>query len=950
MVNAGDTDGDVFYKIDFNDLAGVPGVAITNPTTVNNVITIDKVPPTLAKVAEVSTPTNNETPTFIFYSTKPGIISSSFDLSGSVPLAAVLGNNSVILKGISGSNGLSSGVYNGHTVTVTDGTGNSTSLGIPSFEIDLSGAELEVVTAITTPTRDKTPTFIFKSTKKGIITSTLDFSTTTSAIIGDNIVIFNELPEGPYNNKTIIVTDSAGNATTLSIGDFTVNLNAIILTTLVPITTPSDGATLEFTFYSSSVGLVTSTLDISGSDAVVIGSNIITFNSLPEGTYSQHSIMVGSKTLLMDTFVIDTTAPMITITAIAKTSFVGLPERVLFSGEKTNDANIMLTFTASEDISGFTYDDVDISGGTGTLTTVLWPSIGRVFTAKFIPNQSQYTGGSDKIDNKLITVSISAATFQDLGGLYNTVATPGFSWTIDNNIPVLTLTPDSLTIGSASGRTLASEGDSISLTFTASKVITPIVTFKSGGVNFNSSNTPVADNPPYSSSSVNGDGKYVWTFDYMVNSSDTDGDVFYKIEFNDEFGNIGTPIVGPPLSANGVIVDTVAPVLSFVTQITTPSNNRNPSFILHSTKHGTITSNLSINWTQVGYYGNNSILFSQLDDGDYATGSITMTDAAGNIGTLNIPFFKIFTTKPNVTITSQISTPTNDRTPSLTFTSDVPGTVITNVPGGFSSSTVVVVGDNTVTFNQLLDGTYKDRTLTVIDILGNLTTTPLTEFIIDTTPPTMEITAEVGIASVTGLLNGGVTNEITANLIFTTSEDISGFTINHVDVSGGGLYYFSGSGQKYTATFEAASGNATDGTVVNTVRVDNNKFKDLRGVYNTMATADFSWTIDNVSPTIDITSQNVQSGGRTNEPFIILTFTTSEYITGFDSGDVEISGGSLAKQIWPDAGNVYTAKITHGPASSVCSAKVSASKLCCDRIPSQLVVRIRHLESVSRVV
>jgi len=70
------------------------------------------------------------------------------------------------------------------------------------------------VTFVTTPTNDSTPNYTFSSDEAG---TTITYggscsSSTTSAITGDNTITLVSLSDGTYSNCTIIVTDSAGNA------------------------------------------------------------------------------------------------------------------------------------------------------------------------------------------------------------------------------------------------------------------------------------------------------------------------------------------------------------------------------------------------------------------------------------------------------------------------------------------------------------------------------------------------------------------------------------------------------------------------------------------------------------------------------------------------------------------------------------------------------------------
>jgi len=92
------------------------------------------------------------------------------------------------------------------------------------------------------------------------------------------------------------------------------------------------------------------------------------------------------------------------------------------------------------------------------------------------------------------------------------------------------------------------------------------------------------------------------------------------------------------------------------------------------------------------------------------------------------------TTAPVIAEVTVVTTPTNDTTPDYTFSSDEAGTI---TYGGSCSSgtTSATIGNNTITFNALSEGTYSDCTITVTDNSGNSVTFNINSFVIDTTAP-----------------------------------------------------------------------------------------------------------------------------------------------------------------------------------------------------------------------
>ena len=89
-------------------------------------------------------------------------------------------------------------------------------------------------------------------------------------------------------------------------------------------------------------------------------------------------------------------------------------------------------------------------------------------------------------------------------------------------------------------------------------------------------------------------------------------------------------------------VDEIPPVLTEVTPIQTPSNNRTPSYVFTTSEEGDISSSLAFTSSAYATIGSDqTITFSELSDGTYTGVILTVTDASGNEGSLIIPEFII---------------------------------------------------------------------------------------------------------------------------------------------------------------------------------------------------------------------------------------------------------------------------------------------------------------------
>ena len=164
---------------------------------------------------------------------------------------------------------------------------------------------------------------------------------------------------------------------------------------------------------------------------------------------------------------------------------------------------------------------------------------------------------------------------------------------------------------------------------------------------------------------------------------------------------------------------TTALVIEEVTAVTTPTIDTTPNYTFSSTKAGTITYGGSCSSsTTIAIAGNNTITLNTLSDGTYSNCTITVTDSAGNVSSsFTITTFTVVI-PPTLSEVTAVITPTIDTTPNYTFSSSKAGTITYGGPCS-SSTTVASIGNNTITFNALANGTYDNCTITVTDNSGN---------------------------------------------------------------------------------------------------------------------------------------------------------------------------------------------------------------------------------------
>ena len=271
-----------------------------------------KISVVLKEVNAITTPTTDTTPDYTFSSDDAGAITYGGSCSSSTTLA-ISGNNTITLSS------LSDGTYADCTIKVskTISTENSEkklsgSITITSFTVSSSGdiaatvgdstaPIIAEVTAVTTPTYDKTPDYIFSSDEAGTITyGGSCSSSTTSATIGNNTITLATLSGGIYTDCTIQVTDSAGNGSnTITITSFTVSGLFVIV--------GESGLILRSTDNGSSWSNATSRTGdrlygvISGNNTfVAVGTSTKVSRSIDNGTNWDNATHAGSNFNLGD--------------------------------------------------------------------------------------------------------------------------------------------------------------------------------------------------------------------------------------------------------------------------------------------------------------------------------------------------------------------------------------------------------------------------------------------------------------------------------------------------------------------------------------------------------------------------------------------------------------------------------------------------------------------------
>ena len=230
------------------------------------------------------------------------------------------------------------------------------------------------VTFVTTPTNDSTPNYTFSSDEAGTITyGGSCSSSTTSATTGDNTITLVSLSDGTYSNCTIIVTDSAGNASSaLSVSTFVVDTTAPSVSSFTLSDTAlitGDNATVTLVF-SEAVASFSSSADITvanGTLAVMTSTDNITWAGTftPTANTEDDNNTLSLATSYTDTagntgpaattlnYVVDTTAP--TVSSISPTdnqSSVSITDNITVTFSEAMEPSYVTTSTSDAFCAG----------------------------------------------------------------------------------------------------------------------------------------------------------------------------------------------------------------------------------------------------------------------------------------------------------------------------------------------------------------------------------------------------------------------------------------------------------------------------------------------------------------------------------------------------------------------------------------------------------------------
>ncbi len=639
---------------------------------------------------------------------------------------------------------------------------------------------------------------------------------------------------------------------------------------------------------------------------------------------------------------LDTVRPGVTITSTSGSN-----------GDTISDRALSYTATFEEAVSGFDEGDITVTGtaisGSATATVI------SGFSAS--ADNSTFTFNVEATTDGNVRVSIDADVAQDIAGNGNT-ASNGFTLTIDRTAPsvIITSTPQTVNAGSFTltgtadaGSTVdvLKDGSTIGTTTATNGTWTLLVTLDEGANTFtatatdNNGNTSDAtdaviitldtDRPGVTITSTSGgDGgtantrtlSYTAIFDEAVNGFDegditvtgtaisgsatatvisgfsatdsrtytfnveatSDGNVIVSID-----ADVAQDIAGNGNTASGnhsLTIDSTAPSVIITS---TPQTVNAGSFTLTGTADAGSTVDVLKDGSTIGTTTATNgtwTLLVTLDEGAN-TFTASSTDTIGNKGTSGAVIITLDTDRPGVTITSTSGSngaTINTRTLSYTaiFSEAVSGfdegdiTVTGTAISGSATATVIsgfsATDSRTYTFN--VEATSDGNVIVSIDadvaqdIAGNGNTASGNHSLtIDSTAPSVIITStpqtvNAGSFTLTGTADAGSTVDVLkdGSTIGTTTATNGTWTL---------LVTLDEGANTFTASSTDTIGNkGTSGAVI--------------------------ITLDTDRPGVTITSTSGSNGATINTRTLSYTAIFSEAVSGFDEGDITVTGTAIS--------------------------------------------------------
>ncbi|PKF54418.1 hypothetical protein CW748_15940, partial [Alteromonadales bacterium alter-6D02] len=521
------------------------------------------------------------------------------------------------------------------------------------------------------------------------------------------------------------------------------------------------------------------------------------------------------------------------------------------TGTATGD--VLYTFTFSEDMTGFTVDDIVLTGGSKGIFTEVSAT---EYTLVVTPNSDSTTD---------LTVNVAADVAIDAAGNNNTVAVES-TQAVDTVIPSVAISDD--TTGTATGDVL--------YTFTFSEDMT----------GFSADDVVLTGGVKGTFTAVSATAYTL----VVTPNSDSTTELTVNVAANvaiDAAGNNNTVA-----TESTQAVDTVIPSVAISDNIT-------------GTATGDVVYTFTFSEAMTGFSADDIVLtggskgtFTAVSATEY---TLVVTPAADSTTAMTV----------NVAVGVAIDAAGNNNTVATESTQAVdtviPSVAISDDTTGTATGDVVY----TFTFSEAMTGFTADDVVLTGGVKGTFTAVSATEYTLVVTPnsdSTTDLTVNVaaGVAIDAAGNNNTVATESTQAVdtvipsvaitdnepatatddvvyTFTFNEAMTGFSADDIVLTGGSKGTFTAiSATEYTLVVTPNANSTTDLTV----NVAADVAIDAAGNNNLAATESVQ-AVDTVIPTVSITDNEAETA--TGE--VVYTFTFSEAMTGFTAADVVLTGG-----------------------------------------------------------
>ncbi|MFP6791402.1 MAG: Ig-like domain-containing protein [Thalassolituus sp.] len=404
-------------------------------------------------------------------------------------------------------------------------------------------------------------------------------------------------------------------------------------------------------------------------------------------------------------------------------------------------------------------------------------------------------------------------------------------------------------------------------------------------------------------------------------ASGVEGTATINVQVVDSGGTTNGGVNTSALAQFTITVDTLSPVLTETTPVSTPTADTTPSLTFNLSEAGTLNISNNCGSPQEGAVsaGSVTVSLSQEDnstpfgDGTYAC-LASVTDAAGNVGGLMLTPFNVVTDSVAPTV-SAVNLPSDGvyvAGQTLDFSVNFDETLVVDTASGTPSLGLTIGATDTAA--SLVSATGSSLLFRYTVGTGNEDTDGIAIGVINTNSGSIQDAAgndanlDLGVLGSTAGVrvdaiapsvvvsgaSGFINAPFTATITF--SESVVGFDVGDIYSPNATLSDFSGSGAVYTVLVTPNAEGIVVLEVADTVAVD------AAGNSNS-AGPQLQLTYDATAPTAVISG----ASGDINAAFT-ATVTFSESITGFDLSDIIAVNASLSD--FAGSGSTYTVLVT----------------------------------------